>query len=484
MSVGEEFIQRGHQKRKSRLWQDALEEYTRALACAPTHPEALIGRALCLEELGDRNGALQVLESCLEAHPDQAFAHHRRGWLKYQQGDHAAALVSYKRATDLAPSWHEPAWHAAVCCHQLRDYGQAVQYYRRALRSNPDLAVVWYHYAKSLKDDGRFPEAAHAYDKARTLAPNTPDIEYSFGLFNLLQGNWETGWRGYAYRWWGSDRARSEHRPETHLGIWNGENIPRASGIVVYSEQGIGDSIQCIRFIPYLKNIFPRIKVSVQAPLIGLVRYNLSKEIDVVPRIEEPIPEQGYSHHIAMMSLPGVFNATPNNLPSAPYLASDPVLSAAWDPLLQRRRGLKVGVAWRGGNVTHAPARDIPLHFLEPLLTLPNVNWISLQNDVREQIPDPMLDVAGRLRTFSDTAALINRLDLVISVDTAVAHLAGAMGKSVWLLNRYESEWRWMRGHVATPWYPSMRIFNQPSPNAWRAVIADVESALGNLIRP
>lgn len=459
-------------------WQAAIPLYQQALAQNPVDIDAWVGLALCHEELGNIPAARDALQVCLVQRPQTAFAHHRLGWLAYKQKNFNDALPHYLQAIQYAPNWHEPHYHAAVCCQELRRYPEAIAHYQKALNCKADLPALWYHAAKALKDGGQLEAALPVYLKALELQPDYADARYSLGLLHLLRGDWLLGWQGYEQRWQGSDRAASEHRPATGLPLWQGEEVPQNSGIVVYAEQGMGDSIMCFRYAGLLKERFARVKFAETAPLVSLFQQSAPVGVEVVTRIRQAIDETGYTHYIHTLSLPAAFKTTPENVPAKPYLQAPADRQSFWQQRLASEKRLKVGLVWKGGKLSYAPARDMAFAHLDPLLQLPGVRWFSLQKDDAPPPGAPVTDWMAEVADFADTAALVANLDLVIAVDTAVAHLAGAMGKPVWLLNRFESEWRWMRGKDTTPWYPSMRIFSQTSPGDWGGVMEGVRSAL------
>lgn len=406
------------------------------------------------------------------------------GWQEFQLRRFDKALAHYKSAITALAVWYEPHYHVAVCCHELRRYSEAVVSYRDALRLNSSLASIWYHYAKCLKDCGELDGALPLYENALRLSPDNPEILYSLGLLRLLRGEWDSGWQGYELRFAGSDRVNKDGRPLTTLPAWRGKSVPPARGIVVYGEQGMGDAIMIWRYAALLRERFERVKFSVQATLVRLFAENAPEGVEVVPRIAEPIDESGFTFQVDLMSLPACFDTTPGTIPGggAPYLTTNRKAVDAWAERFNRESRLKVGVVWQGGKLTHAPARDMDLADLAPLLARADVCWVSLQKDSLSAVHSSLVDWMTDTADMADTAALIANLDLVIAVDTAVAHLAGALGKPVWLLNRFESEWRWLRDKTTTPWYASMRIFSQTSPGDWASVVAQVASTLKELL--
>lgn len=412
---------------------------------------------------------------------EQARAEDAAGVAAYQAGRVEAALEHFARAVAAAPDWFQGHWHAGVCLHRLRRYPEALAAYRQALRRYPGHAVLRYHLAKSLKDSGDLEAALPAYEAALALDPDNAEIRYSQGLLHLLRGEWPAGWPGYELRLEGSDRAAREHRPATGLPLWRGEAVPADSGLVVYAEQGMGDTLMAWRYAGLLRQRFARVVFSVQQPLVALLAANAPAGVTVVPRIAEPIDEAGCSHHVPMPSLPACFATTPESVPPAPYLRPDAEKTAHWAGRLAGETRPKVGLAWQGGALTDAPARDLPFECLLPLLRRREVAWVSLQKDAPPPADAGLIDFMGEVADMADTAALIANLDGVISVDTAVAHLAGALGRPVRLLNRFESEWRWQRGKATTPWYPGMRIHSQPAPGDWASVVGEV---MGEMVFP
>lgn len=435
---------------------------------------ALYGVALALEQLGDLDGARVALHRVLMIRPATASAHHRLGWLRLQADEPELALPHFLRAAECAPNWYEPVYAAAACHQKLRHYSDAIHYYERALTLNGNDAPIWYHAAKALKDSGQLAAARPCYAKALELDPSYADARFSLGLLDLLCGDWLAGWKGYELRAAGSSRAGQEHATHTKLALWRGEAVPADSGIVVYAEQGMGDAIMCFRFAARLRAVFARVKFVETAPLTGLFQRSAPAGVEVVVRTSAATDESGYTHHMFNMSLPAVFGATPATVACAPYLQPDAAQARTWQQRLAGDARLKVGLVWSGGAVSHAHGRNMPFAELAPLLALPGVHWISLQKDEAPPAGAPVSNWMAECDDMADTAALIAALDLVIAVDTSVAHLAGAMGKPVWLLSRFESEWRWMHRQPSTPWYASMHIFQQESPDDWAGLIAQM----------
>ncbi|HTP96088.1 MAG TPA: tetratricopeptide repeat protein [Burkholderiales bacterium] len=461
-------------------WREAAACYRTLLATRPASIAARLDLALCEDQLGEFDAARANLERIVEAQPAHAIAHYRLGVLDYRAERFAGALEHYRVAMTREPAWHIAAWGVAACFHQLRRYAEALDCYRQALRLKSDDAELWYNYAKALKDGGLLDAALPAYRHSLALDPDNAQARYSLGLLHLMRGDWSAGWEGYELRWRGSDRAAIEHRPQTRLPRWHGEDVAPASGIIVYAEQGLGDAIQCFRYAGLLRRRFARVGFSVHGSLIELFRRSAPPGVEVVARVATQIDESGYTHQISLLSLPAAFATTPGDVPPAPYLSADPARVAHWRKRLAGDARPRIGLVWRGGTLTRTHARDMAFDELRPLLARGDVHWLSLQKDERAPAGAALTDWMPEVGDFDDTAALIEALDRVIAVDTAVAHLAGALGKPVWMLGRFEGEWRWIHGRDTTPWYPSMRIFTQPAPGDWAAVIAAVRARLAD----
>jgi hypothetical protein len=297
-------------------------------------------------------------------------------------------------------------------------------------------------------------------------------------------GDFERGWRGFEWRW--KSRLGPEGRDLPGL-PWLGDSSTSSKTILVHAEQGLGDSIQFCRYVPMLAAIatvvldVPRPLLRLLAGLEGVTR--IVTDDDPPPRFDAWIP---------MMSLPLAFRTTLETVPAAiPYLHADPERTAGWRRRLAALPGWKVGLVWAGSPFSQQPRaqamdrrRSVTLRHYAPLASVPGLCLISLQKgDTAAQArtpPDGMVlhDWTKELDDYADTAALVEALDLIISVDTSVVHLAGALGKPVWVLNRYDQCWRWLRGRTDTPWYPTARLFRQQSPGDWSGVIREVVEAL------
>lgn len=447
---------------------------------SPWYPSITIVRQ---HTLGQWQGVMQQIAQHLQAYLaiDDTLLAKRYFTIAYaytQQKAWQRAVPFYQRAIAASAHWDEPHHHLAVCYQQLRHYTQAQAHYMAALALAPaDNVMLRYHAAKCLKDCHQLDAALPLYQQAIQINPQLHDAYYSLGLCYFLKGDWHKAWPLYEYRFMGSDRAGTDQSTPLNLPKLNPAQLSANTGLIITAEQGMGDAIMCLRYLPYLKQHITKILWITHYPLVSLFKQYEDAQVSFIPWTTDPIDTTDYTHQFPLLSLPGAFNTTPNNLPNAPYIHADTLKRQQWQDTLNQLSPNKkrIGLVWQGGKVSVANGRDIPYHSLAPLLNDGQLNqhidWYSLQKDTAPPDNRNIINLMPQVKDFTDTAAFIANLDLIITVDTAVAHLAGAMGKPVWLLNRYESEWRWMLGKEITHWYPSMRLFNQQVVDDWQPLV-------------
>jgi tetratricopeptide (TPR) repeat protein len=459
----------------------------------------LIGRARRLD--GDRADYASNLGNALqralrlgeaEAHyraaialnPEGAAAHCNLGAVLHAQGRTEAAIESCRTALRLRPGYLDARNNLAVALSDLGRFDEALEHFRAALALDAERAETRNNIANVLAALGRFDEALDQYDAALARQPEIAAVRHNRGTTLLRVGRFAEGWRDYEWRWRTQQLAAS--RRDFVQPQWDGAPLgPRI--LLVHAEQGFGDTLQ---FCRYAARVDGRVVVEVQPALVGLLRGRLGA-CRVVAQ-GEPLP--AFDLHCPMLSLPALIEDAPDPAAhAAPYLAADPVRGAAWRARIAALPGLRVGLVWAGGARPGQPGlanvdrrRSTTLAALAPLAEVRGVSFVSLQKGppAAQAAAPPagmtLHDFTEELSDFAETAALVEALDLVISVDTAVAHLAGALGKPVWLLNRFDSCWRWGAEGADSLWYPSLRQFRQPRPGDWAAVAADAAAALGD----
>ena len=349
----------------------------------------------------------------------------------------------------------------------------------KALELNPRDYEAWTNLGKLHKELNQLDEAIAAHDRALEIQP-----EYALGHWNraialMLKGRFPEGWREYEWRWRLSGPVfvpRGYPQP-----MWRGEPLPEQT-LFVHAEQGFGDAIQFVRYVRLARQRAARVVLECPAPLKDLFASNRCADT-VIAMGEAPPPFHSY---VPLMSLPGILGTTVETIPNGtPYLAAPPCLGLPPSPPNHRR----VGLAW-AGRPTHDDdaVRSLRLEELAPLLQTPGITFYSLQvppptrdEPYLRSLPN-FVDLTGRLIDFRHTAALMGQMDLVISVDTVIAHLAGALAKPTWTLIQYSPDWRWLLQRSDTPWYPSMRLFRQPAKGNWQPVITQVADELRQFV--
>jgi hypothetical protein len=268
-------------------------------------------------------------------------------------------------------------------------------------------------------------------------------------------------------------------RPDCHLPHWIGQPIQPGDALLVFAEQGFGDTLMFCRYLLLTAGHFSRVSLVCPPSLTGLLKHSLGPTVEVLDSVVAH--HSPWQWHTSLMSLPLAFQTRVNSVPNrVPYLKAAPEKAARWGEILRQRisqKVFKVGVAWAGApGLAMDAKRSMALELLAPLFAMQGVRWVSLQKS--HPSSTALLDLTTEFTDFDETAALVSHLDLVIAVDTAVVHLAGALGKPVWLLNRFETEWRWLLDRTDSPWYPTLRIFRQKQPDVWTDVIVEVQRAL------
>lgn len=426
-----------------------------------------------LQQLGLADSAIQAYGQAIALMPDDLDAFMSRGHVLATQKRTIEALADFTKATRLAPG-NPDAWNnlGNVLLDLQREI-EAVAAYDKALNLRPGFAQVWFNRGKALGALERYTEAAESYEKALALNPNYEEANWHLSWVKLVQGDFAAGWPLFEARWTVPSLGNLRRYPQ--LPQWLGQAPLAGKNILLYAEQGLGDTLQFCRYVPVLQGMGATVSLAVQAPLVSLLR---DQWPDVV--VAESFADlSAFDWATPLMSLPFALGTTLETIPAAPYLQG-PAGAVAVAP----RERLRVGLVWSGSSGhKNDKARSIALSMLAPLFEQP-VDWVCLQPDLRDvdldwlaahpdvQLERPMLD------DFTETARVIADLDWVVTVDTAVAHLAGALGKAVWLLLPTGADYRWLQARTDTPWYPTMRLFRQQTRGDWLGVVDRVCAAI------
>ena len=460
--------------------EDALKSFDAVLAIKSNHIDALYNKGSVLRKLGRYEEALKYLDRALAIKPDYARAHNNRGLAFEGLNRSEEAIACYDCALAIDPNFGEAINNRANTLQNIGRHEEALAWYDRALALNPAHPEVLNNRGSALAALGRYREGLESCCKATALKPNYANAQWNESLHRLRLGDFAGGWTKYEWRWMrpeGQKRLRNFSQPR-----WTGEQPLAGRSVLIYAEQGFGDTIQFARYMKLLTGQGARVIFEVQPALKSLLA-PLGDDIWVAAYGEELPP---FDLQCPLLSVPYAFRTELATVPATvPYLSMSRDRVSAWDARMPARSGPRVGIVW-SGNATHADDhnRSIALARLAPIFDLPGIQFISLQKGLRESdaqtlAGDPRLfDLSQHFTDFSDTAAAIAALDLVISVDTSVAHLAGALGKPLWVLLPFCPDWRWLLDRSDNPWYPTAELFRQPRPRDWDGVIDQVRQKL------
>lgn len=436
----------------------------------PHDSQLLFLLGMVLHKTGRDQEAVKWLSLAAQHRPDSVRILSGLGCAYQGLKGHARAARVFERAMELEPQSGDVHYNLGKSCYRLEQIERAAALFRRAVEINPKDFNSWNNLGKCLKELNRLDEAVAAYDRAIEIAPDYTLARYGRACCLLGAGRLAEGFREYESRWQ-IVTPRKFAQP-----LWKGETVPGKT-LFIHAEQGFGDAIQMVRFISAVRERVSQVILECRPELQALFQY--SNCADTVIPYGAPVPP--FDYFISLSSLPYALGTILETIPNqTPYLEAPAV-----ETLPSRTGRLKVGLAWAGNPGHHQDAvRSIPLQELAPILRTAEVAFYSLQQlapsrdrAYLQTIPD-IIHSNLVFEIFLDTAAIIAQLDLVISVDTAVAHLAGALGKPVWMLLQHSPDWRWFLKRTDTPWYPGMQLFRQEKRNCWDAPILRVARAL------
>src|SRR5262249_13118482 len=439
-----------------------------------------------LRELKYLDEALASYDQAIALKPDYAAAFNNRGIALRELKRLDEALASYDPAIALKPDYAEAFNNRGIALRELKRLDEALASYDQAIALKPDYAEAFINRGSILLELKRLDEAPGSHDQAIALKPEYADGLKNRALCRLSAGRYEEGWKDYEWRW--EAKEFLSKRPKINTLQWRGEALQGRS-LLVFAEQGLGDVIQFVRYLPLLVEREANVTFLAPAKLIRLLR-PLTTKMEVMDAIRE---NATYDLQCALMSLPHQFNTDLSSIPNkVPYLAAEEELVARWKTRIGEH-GFKIGIAWQGNP--QAPidrGRSIPLAEFVPLSGLPGVRLISLQKhhglDQLAHLPaDCKIETLGDdfdngPDAFVDTAAVMENLDLIITSDTSIAHLAGALGRPTWVALKHLPDWRWMLDRDDSPWYPTMRLFRQSARDDWSSVFTAIERELRSLL--
>ena len=498
-------------------YERSVECYRQVLKQVPAETKYWIGLGLAHRKLRQADDAVACFQRALQLTPNDFAIYNFLAGALQDQGKWDSAIDFYNRVLQIDPINPEVYVNLGSCWWSKNNLPIAVHCYQLALSQKPDMvdaqinlgAALWgvgrreegrakiedvlrrepnniaalINYGIMFHDEGHPGDALPVFDRVLGQEPNNRMAQWRKSLVLLALGQYREGWELYETGL-GHRAMRGPHLVNEKP--WGGAPMPNKR-LLITCEQGFGDSLQFIRYAEKAKQCFDQVIVLCPKHLVRLF-----KGLPYVANAVETVEQGAFDTHVSMLSLPHRFGTTVETIPAqTPYLFVAPDVQNKWDEKFTGIGGLKVGLAWAGsareeqtnsGQVDQR--RSISLELMKPFFDTPNVRFYNLQKDkAAEQIKkagleNALIDFMPEANDFADTAALINNLDLVITVDTSVAHLAGGLGKPVWILSRYDACWRWLKNQPTSPWYPTARIFGQPKPADWDSVLKDVVRAL------
>jgi tetratricopeptide (TPR) repeat protein len=456
----------------------AIECYRAALAITPEHPEIHFNLANAIAETEDKLTAQASYHRALELDPAHSGAHNNLGNLLRKLQRPADALECYRRALHLCPQDTLTRYNIGTALLDMHRAEEALIWFEQSVATGSPHFFQVSSIGGTLLRLGRAQEALRWFRDALRLRPGEVQARLGEGLSLLTLGRLREGWESFEARL--EDPRVRNGLPDVAGPHWRGVEDVRGQTMLIYAEQGNGDTIHFVRYLPLLRARGARVVLQAQTALVTLLR----PLADSVIGPDEALPD--YSLHCPLMSLPLAFGTDISSIPAdIPYITADPARVAWWRRRVGAHRRRRVGIVF-SGNPDHMTdmMRSIPAADFAPILRRAGVDFHLLQTEIRaadaaalRALPN-LHQHADALHDFSDTAALISLMDLVISVDTSVAHLAGAMGKPVWILLSYSNDFRWLQKRDDTPWYPTARLFRQSTMGRWKPVIDAVAAAL------
>lgn len=471
-----EALERALQFHEAGRLDEAEKAYRAILAREPRHAEALHLLGVARHQQGAHESAIRLIGKAITIEGASARFHNSLGIAYRAAGHFDEADASYRTALALDPNFAEAASNLGNVLHQRGNLADAIDCYRRALAIDARRAEFHNNLGTALFDQGDADTAETSFRRALFLNPQYPDAHFHLGLALLQRGAYAEGWREYEWRW--SMASFVSPRREFKRPQWRGEPLGGAD-ILIHVEQGFGDVLQFVRYVPLVAERAGKVLLETPKALMRLLT-GIDGVAELVPYGQRP--SNDFAWHCPIMSLPLAIGTELGTIPATvPYLGVDDLIAGHWRERIGKTPGIKVGCVLASGRVWKAHyQRSLPTTKLFELAGGSGIALFSLQkeNPIGSANPYGVIDLAPDLTDFADTAAAIMALDLVVTVDTSVAHLAGALGKPVWIMLPHVADWRWLTARNDSPWYPSARLFRQMTPGDWTPVVAEVVDEL------
>ena len=458
---------------------EALESYDKAISLKPDYAEAYSNRGILLKELQRLDEALESFDKAISLKPDYAAAYSNRSIVLQALQRLDEALESQDKAISLKPDYAEAYSNRGNVLRELQRLDEALESFDKAIILKPDYAEAYSNRGLVLKDLQYLDEALESYDKALRLKPDYPSVNWNISLCHLLDGNFKDGWSGYEWRWKNKDSSTFKSKRNFLQPLWLGAESLKGKTILLYAEQGLGDTIQFSRYAPLVALLGAKVILEVQRPLVKLLK-NIEGVSQIIAKGDN-LPD--FDYQCPLLSLPLAFKTELQTIPPvSQYMTSDSGKVMIWQSKLGKKSKPRIGLVW-SGNAKHKNDHNRSLSLSQLLPSLPpNIEYVCLQKELRDADKELLAQhsqikyFGDALADFTDTAALCELMDVVISVDTSVAHLAGALGKQTWVLLPFGPDWRWLLDREDNPWYPSVKLYRQEKAGDWSGVMEKIKA--------
>lgn len=463
-------------------FEDAARSFDRAIALQADYVEAHSNRGNALTEIDHFDEAIASYDQAIALKQDFAEAHFNRGNALRGADRLEAAIESYARAIAIKPDYAEAYYNQGNAQAALMHFDEGIESYNRAISIKPDYEEAYANRGNALMDLGQYDAALESYDRATAIKPDYAEAHWNKSLSLLLNGNFLDGWELYEWRW-KLENFPSPTRDFTQP-LWLGDEPLAGKSILLHAEQGFGDAIQFSRYAKLVSEFGAKVFLETSKPLASL--FQRLAGVDKISVAGEALPQ--FDYHCPLLSLGLAFQTDLKSIPSGEkYLSTDAHKLTKWKDRLGERTTLRVGLVWSGSTIhKNDKNRSIPLADFVTYLD-PDYQYVSLQKELRDsdkaalEAHGNILHLGEEIDDFEDTAALCELMDVVVSVDTSVAHLSGALGKKTWVLLPFNPDWRWLRDRADSPWYPSVKLYRQQGLGDWSHPLGEIKSDMAKI---
>ena len=482
----EAYSNRGAVLQELKRFDEALSSYDKAISIKGDYAEAFNSRGTVLEELKCLEEALSSYHKAISINKDYTEAYYNRGNVLHKLKRLEEALSSYDKAISLHEDYAEAYSNRGLVLQDLKRLEEALSSYDKAISLHEDYAEAYSNRGTVLEELKRLDEALSSYEKAISINKDYAEAYWNSSICYLLAGNFNEGWARYEWRWQSKSISKTAGIRKFSQPLWLGTEVLKDQTIFLYAEQGLGDTIQFSRYVSLVAGLGAKVVLEVQPSLVKLLSY--LEGISQIISKGDKLPN--FDYQCPLMSLPLAFKTELKTIPSvSKNISSDEKKVEKWQAILGEKTKPRVGIVWSGA-VNHKNDLQRSLKLSQLITHLPSdYEYLSLQKEISDVDKEVLIECCkikhfgDDLKDFTDTAALCELIDIVISVDTSVAHLAGTLGKNTWVLLPYSPDWRWLLDRNDSPWYSSVKLYRQEKINDWESALVNIESDLKKLLK-